>query len=240
MSFYISQATTQPQSQPNGLPSQGVDPLIIFIAGIVTTCGAGFGAFLLKASNSDVVSKTVTAKINQKQAETNAVVAEKLTDNNIELQFAEARIDQSAVIGEIAKAGVNNSAEANKELLSLLKASIEAQASHAQSTQLLTEAKKHHAEATADIAKAMMHVAEALQSLTQAQEVLPTEIKLAIEIYANEFRGVLEEIREELKTHDQKSERRLNLMETRIKEQYTDVTAQVRRDLALIKCHKPD
>lgn len=159
--------------------------------------------------------------------------------------------DLTTALTDIARSNVDYSAESNKELLNLLKGSIEAAASHAQSTQLLTEAKKHHAEATADIAKAMLHVAEALQSLTQAQEALPREIKLANEVYASEFRVALDSIDVRLEESNKiKHEgytaihEEIKRAENRIIEQYTGTIAQLRRDFKelekLIKAQSPD
>lgn len=231
MSFYISQATTQPQSQPNGANNNEVP--------IIGNSGAGIAIAIIGM----LIGKWMPWGDLAKQF-VGARTSKDLMSSNRQNQVVEAEIDinsqLSNTVASMADKGFSAMNESNKVLTDLIRQSVEASSSHAQSTQLLTEAKKYHAEATAEIAKAMMHIAEALQSLTQAQEVLPTEIKLAIEIYANEFRGVLEEIREEIKAHDIKSERRLNLMETRLKEQYTDVTAQFRRDLAEVKCHKPD
>jgi hypothetical protein len=246
MKSYIAVASPQPQPAPNSAPSNEVPVNLgtgaaasgLIIASVILTKLSGFVDWkeIGKQWSGSQTSKVLSAE-------------------NRKTQINEAEIDinqgMSETLSDLARAGVSYSAESNKELLNLLKGSIESAASHAQSTQLLTEAKKHHAEATADIAKAMLHVAEALQSLTQAQEALPREIKLANEVYASEFRVALDSIDVRLEESNKiKREgytaihEEIKRAETRIIEQYTGTIAQLRRDLSslekLIKAQSPD
>jgi len=238
MKTYIAVATSQPQSQPNGVPSQGVDPLIIFIAGIVTTCGAGFGAFLLKAGNSDVVSRTVAAKINQRQAETNAEVAEKLSDINIEKQIEESRIDQATTLAEIAKAGVNHSADTTNYLLRLAENAINTSATNSQSLQSLAKANESVNKAHEDLINATRHNTEAIQALEQAIASIPTETASILEIHASELRIALNSINRRIDESNkikhegyEQIEKIIQLAETRIIEQYTGTIAQLRVEI---------
>jgi hypothetical protein len=240
MKSYIVVATSQPQSQPqpNGLPSQGIDPLFIYIAGLLTTGLAGFGAFLLKAGNSDVVSKTVAAKINQKQAETNAEVAEKLTDINIEKQIEESRIDQAVALAEIAKAGVSHSADTTNYLLRLAEGALNSSAANAQSTQALSRASESQVQATEDLIKATTHNSEALKALKEAIEAVPKETASILEIHAAESRIALDNIDRRIEESNQikhegyeRIEKIIHIAETRIIEQYTGTIAQLRVEI---------
>ncbi len=240
MKSYIAVATSQPQSQPqpNGLPSQGIDPLFIYIAGLLTTGIAGLGAFLLRAGNSDVVSRTITAKINQKQAETNAEVAEKLSDINIEKQIEESRIDQATTLAEIAKAGVNHSADTTNYLLRLAENAINTSATNSQSLQSLAKANESVNKAHEDLINATRHNTEAIQALEQAIASIPTETASILEIYASELRIALNSINRRIEESNQikhggyeRIEKIIQLAETRIIEQYTGTIAQLRVDI---------
>lgn len=236
MRAYIAQVSNTTQNQPNSVQNNEVPVIGNGGAGVAI---AIFSALLTKFVNWGELAKqfagTRTSKV--------------LMSENRKTQELEGEIDintgMSTTLSEIAKQGVANSADSVKELLHLLKESVEASTAHSKSSELLVEAKKHHAEATADIAKAMLHVAEALESLTEAQKLIPQEITQINKIYFGEIHVALNnidsrlgEIVKELKEHDQAIEQRINLAETRIMEQFTGVAAQLRRDFAQLKCEQ--
>jgi hypothetical protein len=158
-----------------------------------------------------------------------------LMSENRKNQEIEGEIDinmgMSSTLSDIARQGVTNSAESIKELHHMLKESLEANASHSKSSELLLEAKEHHAEATNDLAKAMQHLAITIESLTQAQKLLPQEIAVFIDTHAKEMHVGLDSIDNKLHS----IEKAIASSETRIIEQYTGVTAQLRRDLKDLK-----
>lgn len=237
MPTYTTQATPQPQIPTKEVPVIGNGGAAVAISLVSILIGKWMPW-------GDLAKQFVGARTST------ALMSENRKNQEIEGEIDLNR-DLTTAIADIARSNVDYSAESNKELLNLLKGSIEAAASHAQSTQLLTEAKKHHAEATADIAKAMMHVAEALESLTKAQEALPREIKLANEIHASEFRLALDNIDQRLEESNKLKKdgytaihEEIKRAETRIIEQYTGTFAQLRRDLKelenAVKRPKPD
>lgn len=232
---YIAQVATphpqQTQMQPSNAP---FDPWILFWAGL-GSAGTGLGAFLLKVSNSTIVSKTIDGRLNLKQAETNAAVAEKLTNINIEKQEAESFIDLSNTVSDIAKQGVNNSSEIAKDLLQLVSGAI-------QSTQSLAKAGESQNKATQDLINATSHNTEALGALREAVETIPKEIASANEIFFAKIRAALDNIGERLEESVKikregyaEIQKAINLSESRIIDQYSGTIAQLRRDFKTLE-----
>jgi hypothetical protein len=194
---------------------------------VVGGVGSFLTTFIPKLLDSSILNKSIDGRINQKQAETNAAVAEKLTRVNVDKQEAETFIDLSNAVADIAKQGVANTAREISELHHMLKESLEANVSHSRSSELLLEAKEHHAEATNDLAKAMQHLVITIESLTQAQKLLPQEIAVFIDSHAKEMSVSLDGI-------DRRLElilKEIKLAEARIIDQYSSSIAQLRYDV---------
>jgi len=236
MRAYIAQVSNTTQNQPNSVQNNEVP--------VIGNGGAGVAIAIIGMLIGKWMPWGELAKQFVEAKTSSTLMAENRRNQEIEGEI-DINLGMSTTLSEIAKQGVANSADSVKELLHLLKESVEASTAHSKSSELLVEAKKHHAEATADIAKAMLHVAEALKSLTEAQKVIPQEIAQINKIYFGEIHVALNNIDsqlvaivKELKEHDQAIEQRINLAETRIMEQFTGVAAQLRRDFAQLKCEQ--
>ena len=240
MNSYIAQATPN-SAQATALPTQGTqappDPWVFFYIAL-SGIGGFVASFIPKVLDSSILAKNVDANINQKQAETNAVVAERLTDINIEKQKEENFIDQATALAEIARAGVSHSADTTNYLLRLAEGALNSSAANTQSTQALSRASESQVEATKDLIKATAHNNEALEALKDAIKAIPNEIAsinkvLVAEIHValNSIDARLEEgtkIRHEgyIAIHEE-----IKRAENRIIEQHTGTIAQLRRDL---------
>ena len=224
MKAYIAQVGTPAQNQPNSVQNhsiqgQGIDPWILFWAGIGSAVTA-IGTFLLKASDSAIVSKSLDGRINQKQAETNANLAEKLTRVNVDKQEAETFIDLSNTVADIARSGVDNSANYNKELLNMVRESISASQLNAESRNCLAKATENLAEAQKETIRATGNIAEGMDKLAQAQEVSRQEILRSHELAISEFKS----------TCDRLSKQMISTERT-VKEEFAGAIAQLRRDI---------
>ena len=235
MKSYIAVAPTQAQTQQN--TQAPPDPWVFFYIAL-SGIGGFVASFIPKVLDSSVLAKNVDAQINQKQAETNAVVAERLTDINIEKQKEENFIDQATALAEIAKAGVNHSAETVNYLLRLAEGALNSSAANTQSTQALSRASESQVEATKDLIKATTHNNEALEALREAIEAIPDEIASINKVLVAEIHVALNSIDQRLEESNKLKKdgytaihEEIKRAENRIIEQYSDTFAQLRRDL---------
>lgn len=176
--------------------------------------------FIPKFLDSAIVNKSVDGRINQKQAETNAVVAEKLTNINIDKQEAESFIDLSNTVADIAKSGVNNSADYNKELLSIVRESISASQLNAESRNCLVKASENLVESQKGTIEATKNIVAGMEKLAQAQEITRKEILESHEMAVSEFKV----------TCDRMS-KQMSLTERTVKDQFGAAIAQLRIDI---------
>jgi hypothetical protein len=142
MPAYTAQAPT-PQALPNnsGQPNIPVDPWVLFWIAI-SSGGTYFAVNLPKLLNSPIFQKTVEIGINKQQAQTNVDVAEKLTQNSIELQEAESRMDERGtlvnMLRDVLMQSQNGVKEQQSEILNLFKLAMEQQKIHAEAATTLT------------------------------------------------------------------------------------------------------
>jgi hypothetical protein len=241
MKSYISQVSqAQPPQNATSLPNPDISVLIWTGVGIgLGGIGTFLATFIPKFLDSEIVTKKVVAGINQRQAETNAVVAEKLTDINIDKQKEENFIDQSNALADIAKAGVHQTSETTNYLLKLTGDAIASSHLNNQSTHSLLKAGENQVKATEDLIAATKHNSNALQALKEAIEGVPEQLTSINEVYFAEFRLALDGIDRKLLESNQLKregysaiEKAIRASEVKIIDQYTETMAQVRRELS--------
>jgi hypothetical protein len=217
---YIAQVAQNTQPQPNsGVPTQGIDPWILVGAGLGSAITA-IGAFLLKVSDSSIVSKTMERRNSKVQAETNAVLAEKLTSNNIEAQEAETFMDLSNTVADIARKGVDNSTDYNRELLSIVRESISASQLNAESRNCLVKATENLVESQKGTIEATRNIVNGMDKLAQAQEVARKEILESHEMAVSEFKVTCDRMTKQMFR-----------TENTVKDQFGAAIAQLRIDI---------
>ena len=224
MKALIVQVPTNSQTQPHStqnhsIQGQGVDPWILVWAGIGSAF-TGISAFLLKASESAIVSKSIDGRMQRKQAESNASIVEKLTKANVDKQEAETLIDLSNAVADIAKSGVDNSADYNKALLNIVRESISASQLNAESRDWFAKATENLADAQKETIRATENLAEGVRKLAQAQEISRQEILRSHELAISEFKSTCNKL----------SKQMINTERT-VKEELAGAIAQLRRDI---------
>lgn len=218
MKAYIAQAVNKPQIQPNNTQNQ-FDPMIMVWLGL-GGIGTFLASFIPKFLDSAILNKSLDGKINQKQAETNAVVAEKLTRVNVDKQEAETFIDLSNTVADIARKGVDNSTSFNDQLLGIVRESISASQLNAESRNCLVKATENLIEAQKEAIRASGNIAEGMDKLAQAQEVARKEILESHKMAVSEF-----------KTTCDRLSKQMSITERTIKEEFAGTIAQLRRDI---------
>lgn len=217
MTAYIAQAQT-PQALPNNATNQ-FDPMIMVWLGL-GGIGTFLASFIPKFLDSAILNKSLDGKINQKQAETNAAVAEKLTRVNVDKQEAETFIDLSNTVADIARTGVSNSADYNKELLNIVRESISASQLNAESRNCLVKATENLVEAQKEAIRASGNIAEGMDKLAQAQEIARREILESHEVAVSEFKATCDRLSKQMTT-----------TENTVKSEFAGAIAQLRRDI---------
>lgn len=219
MKEYIAQAINNPQIQPQNGQNSSFDPMVMVWLGL-GGIGTFLASFVPKFLDSAILTKSVDGKINQKQAETNAAVAEKLTRVNVDKQEAETFIDLSNTVADIARKGVDNSTDYNKELLNIVRESISASQLNAESRNCLVKATENLVEAQKEAIRASGNIAEGMHKLAQAQEVARKEILESHELAISEFKTTCDRISKQMYT-----------TEKAVKEEFAEAIAQLRKDI---------
>ena len=206
MKALIVQVPTNSQTHPHStqnhsIQGQGIDPWILVWAGIGSAF-TGISAFLLKASESAIVSKSIDGRMQRKQAESNASIVEKLT------------------VADIAKSGVDNSADYNKALLNMVRESFSASQLNAESRNYLAKATENLAEAQKETIRATENLTEGMDKLAQAQEISRQEILRSHELAISEFKSTCNKLSEQMIS-----------AERTVKEELAGAIAQLRRDI---------
>ncbi len=215
---YIAQATPNTQAQPNSAHTQ-FDPMVMVWIGL-GGIGTFLATFIPKFLDSAILNKSVDGKINQKQAETNAAVAEKLTRVNVDKQEAETFIDLSNTVAEIARKGVDNSTDYNKELLTIVRESISASQLNAESRNCLVKATENLVESQKGTIEATRNIVAGMDKLAQAQEIARKEILESHEMAISEFKTTCDRMIKQMSHTDRT-----------VKDQFGAAIAQLRIDI---------
>jgi hypothetical protein len=245
MNTYIAVATTQPQSQPNGLQNSNDVPINL-----------GTGAVGTVLVLSSVLLTKLSALIDWKDVGkqwSGSQTSKVLQAENRKGQELEAEIDinqgLSDTVSRLASRGMDTTTEITKDLLHLVSDAIQTSSANAHSLQSLARANESVNKAHEDLINATKHNTEAVQALEQAIAAIPKETASVIEVYATELRIALDNIDRRIEESNQIKhegyaaiERAIKHSETRIIEQYTDTMAQLRREfkelVVAVKCPK--